>query len=88
MNIFAACRGNSGEVARNRLKFLLVSDQACLSPWLLERLREEMTGVLSRYAEIDAEEMELSLAQSKTAAAAAPVLTAVFPLRQLTFKRN
>ena len=46
-------RSNSGEIARSRLKLLLVSDQAGLSLGLLDQIREDMEDVLSRYAEID-----------------------------------
>ena len=46
-------KSNSGEIARRRLKQVLVSDQSGCSPGLIEGIREELIGVLSRYMELD-----------------------------------
>ena len=49
--IFFSHKSNSGEIARRRLKQVLVSDQSGCSPGLIEGIREELIGVLSRYME-------------------------------------
>ena len=40
---------NSGEIARNRLKLLLVSERAGCSPELLEMIKNDLIRVVSRY---------------------------------------
>ena len=42
---------NSGEIARNRLKLLLVSERAGCSPELLEMIKNDLIRVVSRYME-------------------------------------
>ena len=77
-------RSNSGEIARSRLKLLLVSDQAGLSLGLLDQIREDMEDVLSRYAEIDGSRVEIRLKSEKEE----EVLFTSFPIRKFTDKRN
>jgi cell division topological specificity factor len=48
-----ARRDGSGNVAKERLRLVLVHNRLAMSPELLESLKSEMIGVLSRYFEID-----------------------------------
>lgn len=88
--IFLFHKSNSGEIARNRLKLLLVSDQAGLTPGLIDLIRDEMVGVLSRYAEVDSGGISLTFIRLETAGTKelSPALSACIPIRQLTYKRN
>lgn len=52
-------RKNSGEIARKRLKFLLVSDRAGCSPELLEMIQNDFFHSISRYLEIEAGDITL-----------------------------
>lgn len=83
-------KSNSGAIARSRLKLLLVADKSYLSPGLLSRIREDLVVVLSRYAEVDSGQMELRLTRMEAAGTREelPVLSATFPIRQFTAKRN
>lgn len=83
-------KSNSGEIARNRLKLLLVSDQAGVSPGLIDLIKDDMIGVLSRYAEIDSGQLDLKVTRMESAGAREPIpaLSARVPLRQFTGKRN
>lgn len=47
-------------VARNRLKLVLMQDRTNLNPRLLERLRGEMIDLLSKYVVMDKELLELN----------------------------
>ena len=49
-----SAKSNSGEIARSRLKLLLVSDQSGVTPGIIGMIRDDLVGVLSRYAQIDA----------------------------------
>ena len=52
---------NSGEMARQRLKLLLVSDKAQCSPEIIEMIKEDLAGTISKYMEIDINGIEIQL---------------------------
>ncbi len=54
---------NSKDVARNRLRVVLMQDRTNLTPQLLERMRSELVELLSKYLEMDKEALELNLDQ-------------------------
>lgn len=89
-HLFPFQKNNSSEIARSRLKLLLISDKTHINPGMLNMIRDDMAGVLSRYAEVDAGQLNLSVSTGETASATedTPVLSASLPIRQLTTKRN
>lgn len=52
-----------GELAKERLKVVLVHDRLKLNPELLERIKGEILSVISRRLEVDEEQMQVSLAR-------------------------
>lgn len=46
-------RRDSKDVARERLRMVLVHDRATVTPEFLDKIKEELIGVISRYMEID-----------------------------------
>ncbi|MBA3532394.1 MAG: cell division topological specificity factor MinE [Ardenticatenales bacterium] len=56
---------SSGKVAKDRLQLVLVHDRSGLSPEMIEQMRDELIAVLSKYVEINHEEMEISLTQGR-----------------------
>lgn len=54
---------SSKDVARNRLRVVLMQDRTNLTPELLERMRKELIELLSKYVEMDKEALELNLEQ-------------------------
>lgn len=83
-----SAKNNSGEIARTRLKLLLVSDQSGVNPGIIGMIRDDLVRVLSRYAQIDAGAMELRLIRPDEGRSAAFLITAAFPVRQITLTRN
>lgn len=79
---------NSGEIARHRLKMLLISDKVHCSPRLLEMVKDEMINVLSKYMEIDSGHVELEMTRMETAGAreTMPALFANIPIRAIPNK--
>lgn len=53
----------SGSVAKERLRLVLIHDQAKVSPELLETLRGEIIDVISKYMEIDTQALEMGIEQ-------------------------
>lgn len=54
-------RKKSKNAAKERLQLLLVQDRINLSPEIVEKLREELIEVISRYVEVEQKEIEIEL---------------------------
>jgi cell division topological specificity factor len=70
---------NSRQEVKNRLKLILAHDRAAIAPDMLEAMRREILEVVSRYVDLDAEEMELTLDSSDRLT----VLVANLPIRRV-----
>ena len=51
----------SGNVAKNRLQFVLVHDRVNLSPGKMDQLKDDLIQVISKYVDIDRDHMDISL---------------------------
>ena len=65
--------------AKNRLQLVIAHDRAGINPELLEKMRQEILEVVTRYLEIDIDEMELSIDSSDRLTS----LTANFPIKKV-----
>ena len=45
------------EVAKDRLRLILIHDRGSLAPEMLDKIREEILEVISKYIEIDGEDV-------------------------------
>ena len=54
-------RKSSCQVAKDRLKILLISDRVNCSPETMELITADITKVISKYMKIDAENMEIQI---------------------------
>jgi cell division topological specificity factor len=52
-----------GEVAKARLKVVLVHDRAKVNPELLELIKQELLTVISRRLDVDEQHMQISMAR-------------------------
>ncbi len=80
--IFGKDNNTSKNVAKERLRLILVHDRSKVSPQILEALKEDMIKVISNYMEIDEEALEVSLNDEDQAIA----LVANIPV--IKIKRN
>ena len=79
-------RKSSSEVAKDRLKLLLVSDRVSCSPEVMEMIKNDIIEVISRYMDIDAQGLEIQRSQSDKdgdGGATGPVLFANIPIREV-----
>lgn len=67
--LFGGVDAGSAQEANKRLKFILIHDRTDISPQLLENLRMEMIGVLTKYMEIDETKIEMDLDHDEKAVA-------------------
>ena len=76
---------NSGNVAKDRLKLLLISDRADCSPDVMENIKNDIIQVISNYMEIDAEGLDIQITQTESDGnnGAVPALFANIPIKDL-----
>ncbi len=76
---------SSGNVAKDRLKLVLVSDRANCSPELMEQIKNDIINVISKYVEIDAEGLDIKITQTESDGnnGAVPALYANIPIKDL-----
>lgn len=69
----------SADIAKERLRLVLVHDRTNVSPQFLEALKEELIAVISRYMEIEEESMDVTLQSGEHQVA----LVANIPIRRM-----
>ena len=74
---------NSGNVAKDRLKLLLVSDRANCSPEMMEMIKNDIIQVISKYMDIDAEALDVKITETESDAnnGTVPALFANIPIK-------
>jgi len=80
--LFGKGQTSSKEIAKERLRLVLVHDRANVSPQLMEVLKEDMIRVISNYMEINEQEMEVNFTKTNSSVA----LVANIPVNRM--KRN
>lgn len=79
---------SSKDVARDRLKLLLVSDRASCSPEIMEAIKNDMILVISKYMVIDTEGLDIQITMAEGDHGNLPVLFANIPIRDIKTKEN
>ena len=77
---------SSGDVAKDRLKMVLVSDRANCSPEIMERIKSDILEELSKYAEVDKDQLDIHITQMETDESgtnSVPALYANIPIRNI-----
>lgn len=76
---------SSGNVAKDRLKMVLVSDRANCSPDIMEQIKNDIIHVLSKYVEIDLEGLDIKIEQteSESSNGMVPALFANIPIKDM-----
>ncbi|MCC2826512.1 cell division topological specificity factor MinE [Laedolimicola ammoniilytica] len=81
-------RKSSGDVAKDRLKLLLISDRANCSPEVMELIKNDIIKVISKYMEIDCENLDIQITQTESDGqnGRVPALCANIPIKDLKHK--
>ena len=63
-NFFNKEEKKSKNVAKDRLKLVLIHDRAMLSSGMLEQMRDDIIAVISKYVEIDRDSLNIDIAEN------------------------
>lgn len=69
MKMFNKADRSSKDIARERLRLVLVHDRANVSPQLMEVLKNDMIKVISTYMDINERDMEIALTNDESSVA-------------------
>ena len=79
MKVFGKPEKKSGQIAKERLQVVLIHDRASVSPEIMDRLKDDIITVISKYMVINKNDMEISLANDADSVA----LVANIPVNSL-----
>lgn len=76
---------NSKDVAKERLKLVLIHDRANVSPQFLEMLKSEIIKVITNYMDVDESALDIQLTKTKSDDGEnyVPALYANIPIRNI-----
>ena len=76
---------SSSNVAKDRLKMVLVSDRANCSPEIMEQIKNDIIQVISKYVEIDIDGLDIKIEQteSENMNGMVPALFANIPIKYM-----
>lgn len=78
-------KSSSKDVAKDRLKLVLIHDRANCSTQVLEMLKTDIIRVISNYMEIDEEELDIQITktESDNKEGSVPILYANIPIKSM-----
>ena len=72
------------EVAKDRLRLILINDRGAFAPEMLDKIRGEILEVISKYIEIDGEDIDISFNRAEDEEGnSGPALVANIPIKNL-----
>lgn len=80
---FFSGRPSSKEVAKDRLKLILIHDRSNISPELLEMMKSDILDVISKYVIIEDGEADVRLTSTEEVDCASPALVASIPIKKM-----
>lgn len=86
MDLFSLFKSSSKDVAKERLKLILIHDRADLSPELLETIKGEILNVIAKYVEIDNSDVDVKLTRTNVEEGSSPALVANIPIKKMRSK--
>lgn len=75
----------SSQIAKDRLKILLISDRVNCSPEMMDMIKNDIARVISKYMKIDTDTMEIQISKTnlKDKVGKVPILYANIPILDL-----
>lgn len=69
------------QVAKDRLKLILIHDRGEIAPDVIEKIREEILGVISKYIDIQIDDVEISVNKNAEEGDTSSALVANIPIK-------
>ena len=78
-------RKKSREIAKDRLKILLISDRVNCSPEMMEMIKTDIAKVISKYMDIDAQGLDIQITETESEGSngVVPALFANIPIKDM-----
>lgn len=76
-------KSSSKDMAKERLKLILIHDRSNVSPELLNSIKEDILQVISKYFEIDNEEIDVKMTKLEEIPGESPALIASIPIKKM-----
>lgn len=86
MDLLSIFKPSSKDVAKERLKLILIHDRSDLSPELLDAIKGEILNVIAKYVEIDNSDVEVKLTKTNMEEGNSPALVANIPIKRTKIK--
>ncbi|MFO7152454.1 MAG: cell division topological specificity factor MinE [Bacillota bacterium] len=84
LRLFGRDEMSSKDIAKERLRLILVHDRANVSPQFLEMIKSQIINIISDYADIEEEGLEIKLTKmKKDQTATVPALVANIPIKRI-----
>lgn len=88
-NFFSREEKSSKNIAKERLRLVLVHDRANVSPKFLEMMKSQLVDLISDYVEIEEDGMEVKLTRMKNDSdSTVPALVANIPIKKVKHLAN
>ena len=71
------------QVAKDRLKLILIHDRGEIAPDIIEKIIEEILGVISKYIDIQIDDVEISVNKNVEEGDNSSALVANIPIKNL-----
>ena len=82
LKVFSNKTTTPKDVAKDRLKLILIHDRGDIDPETIDKIRMEILQVLSKYIEIEADDVEIALNRAgSNEEGNAPALVANIPIK-------
>ncbi|MCF6096598.1 cell division topological specificity factor MinE [Thermovorax subterraneus] len=84
LRLFSRDDVSSKDIAKERLRLILVHDRANVSPQFLEMIKSQIINIISDYVDIEEEGLEVKLTRmKKDEDATVPALVANIPIKRI-----
>ncbi|NME94635.1 cell division topological specificity factor MinE [Clostridium cochlearium] len=76
-------KNSSKELAKDRLRLILIQDRCSVSPEILDEIRKDIMNVISKYVEIDEQELDIKMTTAEEIEGNSPALVASIPIKSM-----
>lgn len=83
LNKFFNNKPTPKDVAKDRLRLILIHDRGEIDPKLMERIKEDILEAISKYVDIDSSNMEFAVTKAEVEEGISPALVANIPIKNV-----